>query len=69
MKCNWGFKIISLSCQLKKIYTKFNNKLHSLQRYDTAQNYRILHRVVQHLCQHYLKILHNCHIQMLQQMK
>jgi hypothetical protein len=33
-------------------------KLSSLQRYDIAQNYRILHRVVQRLSQHNLKISH-----------
>jgi hypothetical protein len=44
-----------LSCQLQKSYTKFNNKLNSLQMYDIAQNYRIIH-VVQRLSQHNLKI-------------
>jgi hypothetical protein len=42
-----------LSCQLKKIN---NNKLNSLQKYASAQNYRILHRVVQRLSQHNLNI-------------
>jgi hypothetical protein len=37
-------------------------KLSSLQRYDIAQNYRILHRVVQRLSQHNLKISHHHHI-------
>jgi hypothetical protein len=37
-------------------------KLNSLQRYNFAQNYRILHRVVQRLSQHNLKISHNRHI-------
>jgi hypothetical protein len=37
-------------------------KLNSLQRYDIAQNYRILHRVVQRLSQHNLKILHYRHV-------
>jgi hypothetical protein len=37
-------------------------KLNSLQRYDIAQNYRILHRVVQRLSQHNLKISHHRHI-------
>jgi hypothetical protein len=31
---------------------KFNNEINSLQRYDTAQNYRILHKMAQHLYQH-----------------
>jgi hypothetical protein len=38
------------------------NKLKSLQRYDIAQNCRILHRVFQHLPQHNLKILQHWHI-------
>jgi hypothetical protein len=37
-------------------------KLNGLQRYDIAQNYRILRRVVQHLSQHILKISHHRHI-------
>jgi hypothetical protein len=37
-------------------------KLNSLQRYDIAQNYRILNRVVQRLSQHNLKISHHRHI-------
>jgi hypothetical protein len=40
---------------------KFNN-LNSLQIYDTAQSYRILHRVVKRLSQHNLKISHHRHI-------
>jgi hypothetical protein len=43
----------------------FNNlrqELNSLLRYDTAQNYRTLHRVIQHLCQQNLKISHHHHI-------
>jgi hypothetical protein len=42
---------------------KFNNsKLNSLQSYDTAQNYRILHRVDLCLSQHSFKISDDCHI-------
>jgi hypothetical protein len=37
-------------------------KLNSLQRYDIAQNYTILHRVVQRLSQRNLKISHHRHI-------
>jgi hypothetical protein len=37
-------------------------KLNSLQRCDIAQNYKILHRVVQRLSQHNLKISHHRHI-------
>jgi hypothetical protein len=43
---------------------KFNNKkINSLQIYDTAQNYIILHKVVQRLAQHNLKIFKYRHIQ------
>jgi hypothetical protein len=38
------------------------NKLNSLQIYDTAQSYRILHRVDKRLSQHNLKISHHPHI-------
>jgi hypothetical protein len=37
-------------------------KINSLQRYDIAQNHRILHRVVQRLSQHNLKFSHHRHI-------
>jgi hypothetical protein len=46
-----------------------NNKLHSLQRYDIAQNYRILRKVIQQLSQHYLKMLYHLHIQKLRKKK
>jgi hypothetical protein len=36
--------------------------LNGLQKYDIAQNCRILHRVVQRLSRHNLKILHHRHI-------
>jgi hypothetical protein len=39
-----------------------NNKLKTLQRYDTAKNYIILHRVIQRLSQHNLEISHHCNI-------
>jgi hypothetical protein len=44
-----------------------SNKIDSLQRYDTTQNFRILHRVVQRLSHHKLKILYHRHIQKLRQ--
>jgi hypothetical protein len=51
-------------------FIKFNkNKINSLQIYDTTQNYRILHKLVQHLSQHNLKILNHGHIQNLHQRK
>jgi hypothetical protein len=37
-------------------------KLNSLQRYDIAQNYTILRRLVQRLSQHNLKISRHRHI-------
>jgi hypothetical protein len=46
----------------EKCCIKYNKKSSSLQSYDTAQNYNILHRVVQRLSQHNLKISHHCHI-------
>jgi hypothetical protein len=37
-------------------YIKFNNnKINSLQAYDNAQNFRILHKVVQRLSQRNLR--------------
>jgi hypothetical protein len=36
--------------------TQTDRKLNILVRYDIAQYDRILHRLVQHLCQHNLKI-------------
>jgi hypothetical protein len=43
-------------------FIHLRRKLNSLQRYDITQNYRILHRVVQRLSQHNLKISHHRHI-------
>jgi hypothetical protein len=43
-------------------FIHLRRKLNSLQRYDIAQNCRILHRVVQRLAQHNLKISHHRHI-------
>jgi hypothetical protein len=43
-------------------FIHLRRKLNSLQRYDIAQNYRILHRVVQRLSQHNLKISQHRHI-------
>jgi hypothetical protein len=39
------------------------NKINSLQRYGIAQNYRILHKVVQRLPQHNLNISNYRYIQ------
>jgi hypothetical protein len=41
---------------------KFNNNINNLQRYGIAQNYRILHKVVQRLSQHNLRISNQRHI-------
>jgi hypothetical protein len=58
-----------LSYQLKT-YIEFNNtKVNILPIYDTAQNYRIIHEVVQCLSQHKLKKLKYHHIQKLRQRK
>jgi hypothetical protein len=44
-------------------YSKFNNNMiNSLQIYDIAQNYRILHKVVQRLSQHNPKMSKDRHI-------
>jgi hypothetical protein len=43
-------------------FIHLQRKLNSLKRYDIAQNYIILHRVVQRLSQHNLKISHHRHI-------
>jgi hypothetical protein len=69
-----GLRIMLSSCQLEKkivvnLIIIIIIMLNSLQRYDIAQNYRILHRVVQRLPQYNLKILHHCHIQKLHQRK
>jgi hypothetical protein len=42
-----------------------NNETSSLQRYEIARNYRNLHKVVQTLSQHNLKISNHRHIQKL----
>jgi hypothetical protein len=44
-------------------------KLNSLQRYDIEQNYIILHRMVQRLSEHNLKISNNRHIYKLRKTK
>jgi hypothetical protein len=43
-------------------FIHLQRKLNSLQRYGIAQNYRIVHTVVQRLSQHNLKISHHRHI-------
>jgi hypothetical protein len=45
-----------------EIHRRTDRKLNSLLRHDTAQNYRILLRVVQRLFQNILKISHRRHI-------
>jgi RNA-splicing ligase RtcB len=42
---------------IEKSYIKFNNnKMKCLQSYDTAQTQKIVHKVVQRLSEHNLKI-------------
>jgi hypothetical protein len=48
-------------------YIIFNNNNKQLQTYYTAQNYRILHKAVQCLSQHNLKMSKHRHIQNLRQ--
>jgi hypothetical protein len=65
MKWNYVFIIPN-----DKSYVIFNNnKIYSLQTYDTEQNYRILHKVVQRLSQHNLKMSNHRHIEKLRQRK
>jgi hypothetical protein len=47
----------------------YNNNINSLQRYDIAQHYKILHNVVQRLSQHSITIWNHCHIQKPRQRK
>jgi hypothetical protein len=54
---------------IKNSYIEFNNNVNSLQIYNIAQNYGILHKVVQRLSQHNLKISNHCHIQKVRQRK
>jgi hypothetical protein len=56
---SWSFTILNFSCIG---FIHLWRKLNSLKRYDIAQNYRILHIVVQRLSQHNLKISHHRHI-------
>jgi hypothetical protein len=48
---------------------KFDNKLNSMQRYDIPQYYRTLHREVQRLYKHNLKISHHGYIEKIRQRK
>jgi hypothetical protein len=57
----WALEVLLL-CHLQKNCIRFNSKLNSLQKYGIEQNYRIMHIVVEHLCQHNLKILHHHHV-------
>jgi hypothetical protein len=43
-------------------FIHLRRKLNCLKRYDISQNYRILHRVVQRLSQHNVKVSHHRHI-------
>jgi hypothetical protein len=56
------FQSYAFIMPIGKSCTKFHNKLNCLQRYNIAQNYTILHRVVQHLFQQNIKVSHYHHI-------
>jgi hypothetical protein len=68
MKWNLGLENYIVIIPTENCYIKFN-KVNSLQIYDIAQNYSILHKVVQSLSEHNLKILIHLHIQNLRQRK
>jgi hypothetical protein len=54
---------------IENSYMQFNsNEINSLQRYE-AQNYRILHKVVQRLSEPNFKISNHRHIQKLRKRK
>jgi hypothetical protein len=74
---SWSFTILNFNCVgttansyisgtrkfiIFLYFINLRRKLNSLQSYNIAQNYRILHRVVQRLSQHNLKISHHRHI-------
>jgi hypothetical protein len=51
-----GLQNYAVIVPIENSYIKFNNnKINSLQVYDIAQNYKILHKVVQRLSQHNLR--------------
>jgi hypothetical protein len=52
----------SRNCIIFLYFIHLRRMLNSLQKYDIAQNYRILHRFIQRLSQHNLKISHHRHI-------
>jgi hypothetical protein len=57
-----GLRNYTVIMSNEKSCIKFNNnRLNSLQSYDIAQNYTVLHRMIQRLFQHKLKILHHRH--------
>jgi hypothetical protein len=68
MKWNLGLENYIVIIPTENSYIKFN-KVNSLQIYDIAQNYSILHKVVQSLSEHNLRILIHHHIQNLRQRK
>jgi hypothetical protein len=53
---------------IKISYIKHNiNQINSLQMYDTAQNYKVLHRLDKRLAQNSLKISNHGHIHKVRQ--
>jgi hypothetical protein len=60
MKWNCGLQNYAFNMPNAKESIKFNNnKLISLQMYDTTQSYRTIHRVVKRLSKHILNISHH----------
>jgi hypothetical protein len=63
-----GLRIYAVSMPIESSCMKFiNNMINSFKRCEISQNYRILHKVVQHLFQHNLEILNYSRIQNLLQ--
>jgi hypothetical protein len=64
-----GLKNYAVIMTIEKSCIKFNKKINSLQRYDSARNYIILHRVVQCFSQHNPNLSRRRHIKKLRQRK
>jgi hypothetical protein len=48
----FGLQNYTVIIPTENSYIKFNNMINSLQIHDIAQNYRILHEVIQRLTPH-----------------
>jgi hypothetical protein len=65
-----GLQSYGVMMPVENICIKLNAiNLNRLQRCAITRNYKILHRVVQTLSQHNIKLKHHCHIQKLSQRK